>query len=88
MLGQPVTLQLTGSVVHTYRQSNPLEPSDRTKITPEDYLIKLRVFDVKRADSGDYTLTAENRNGRDTHTVRVNVMGELMRGVGSVSDRC
>ena len=48
-------------------------------MTPEDYLIKLRVFDVKRADSGDYTLTADNRNGRDTYTVRVNVMGELTR---------
>ncbi|KAF0299363.1 Twitchin [Amphibalanus amphitrite] len=69
----PVTGEPPATKKWTF-QSSPLDASDRVKITPEDYLIKLRVFDVKRADSGDYTLTAENRNGRDTNTVRVNVM--------------
>ena len=51
-------------------------PSERIKITAEDYLIKLRVHNVRRADHGEYTLTATNRNGTDTATVSVTVIGE------------
>ena len=57
-------------------QEEDLVPSDRVRITVEDYLIKLRVNNVRRADHGDYTLTATNRNGTDTATVSVTVVGE------------
>ena len=58
-------------------QGSDLVPSDRIKITAEDYLIKLRVSNARRADHGEYTLTATNRNGTDTATVSVTVIGEI-----------
>ncbi|XP_037071181.1 LOW QUALITY PROTEIN: twitchin-like [Pollicipes pollicipes] len=54
-------------------QEIDLVPSERIKITTEDYLIRLRVTNVRRADHGQYTLTATNRNGTDSVTVNVNV---------------
>lgn len=49
-------------------------PSERHKITNEDYNTRLRVTNATRADNGKYTLTAKNINGRDTHTVNVTVL--------------
>lgn len=49
-------------------------PSDRIKITNEDYNTKVRIIEAKRSDSGVYTLEAKNLNGKDTATLNVNVL--------------
>lgn len=54
-------------------------PSDRIKITNEDYTTKLRVTNSKRSDSGTYTLIAKNINGTDKATVNVTVLGANYR---------
>lgn len=48
--------------------------SDRVKVINEPYRTKLKVIDAKRADSGEYTLTAKNVNGLDMATVTVTVL--------------
>lgn len=40
----------------------------------EDYSTRLRITDAKRADSGEYQITAKNINGRDVATVKVTVL--------------
>lgn len=47
---------------------------DRIKIVNEDYKTSIKIVDAKRADSGVYTLTAKNANGRDVATVNVTVL--------------
>ena len=42
-----------------------------------DYSTKLRVSDASRAESGTYTIIAENCNGRDSVDVEVIVLGEI-----------
>lgn len=55
-------------------KDNMVINTDRLKITHADYTIKLKVIDAKRADSGLYTLTAKNANGRDQATLTVTVL--------------
>ena len=55
-------------------KENIIMSSDRIKIVNEDYNTKLRITEAKRSDSGTYTLTAKNRNGKDVTTVNVTVM--------------
>lgn len=55
-------------------KDNMVINTDRLKIIHADYSIKLKVIDAKRADSGLYTLTAKNINGRDTATLTVTVL--------------
>lgn len=50
--------------------------SDRVRIVNEDYNTKLKVTDAKRCDSGVYTLTAKNINGKDMATVNITVLGK------------
>lgn len=56
------------------QKDNILYNSDRLKIVNEDYKTHLRVVDAKRSDSGVYTLTAKNINGKDVATVNVTVL--------------
>lgn len=62
-------------------KDNTVLPSDRIKITNEDYSTKLRVTNAKRSDSGTYTLIAKNINGVDKATVNVTVLGENFRTI-------
>lgn len=55
-------------------KDNMVINTDRLKLISTDYSIKLKVIDAKRADSGLYTLTAKNINGRDTATLTVTVL--------------
>ncbi|XP_065089532.1 twitchin isoform X13 [Ochlerotatus camptorhynchus] len=55
-------------------KDNMIINTDRIKVIYEDYRTKLRVMDVKRADSGVYTLTAKNKNGIDIADVNVVVL--------------
>lgn len=55
-------------------KDNILLPSERVKITNEDYNTRLRITDARRADSGEYKLVAKNINGKDTATVFVTVL--------------
>lgn len=48
--------------------------NDKVKISNEDYKAIIKIIDAKRADSGSYTLTVKNVNGRDTATVKVTVL--------------
>lgn len=51
-----------------------VESSDRIKIVNEDYNTRVRVLEALRSDSGEYTLTARNINGKDSATLRVVVL--------------
>lgn len=55
-------------------QDDVLFSNDRLKIINEDHKTTLRITDAKRSDSGSYTLTAKNVNGRDEATVKVTVL--------------
>ena len=55
-------------------KGNTVTGSDRIKITNEDYNTKVRVLEAKRTDSGEYTLTARNANGKDSATLNVIVL--------------
>ncbi|ERL85176.1 hypothetical protein D910_02598 [Dendroctonus ponderosae] len=55
-------------------KENVLFNTDRVKITNEDYRTQIKITDAQRADSGPYTLTIKNSNGRDTETVKVTVL--------------
>lgn len=51
-----------------------VKPSDHVKITSVDYNTKLNVRTATRADSGVYSITAENCNGKDSADVEVIVI--------------
>uniref|UniRef100_A0AAG5CTD6 Twitchin n=1 Tax=Anopheles atroparvus TaxID=41427 RepID=A0AAG5CTD6_ANOAO len=55
-------------------KDNMVINTDRIKVVYENYRTKLRVIDVKRADSGVYTLTAKNKNGIDIANVNVTIL--------------
>ncbi|XP_015183294.1 PREDICTED: twitchin isoform X5 [Polistes dominula] len=55
-------------------KDNVVMADDRIKIINEDYNTKVRVMEARRSDSGVYTLTAKNINGKDTATLNVNVL--------------
>lgn len=55
-------------------KDNMMLKTDRITLNHKDYSTKLRVIDVKRADSGTYTLVAKNKNGEDKATVQVVVL--------------
>ncbi|XP_058812495.1 twitchin isoform X5 [Topomyia yanbarensis] len=55
-------------------KDNMIINTDRIKVVYEDYRTKIRVMDVKRGDSGVYTLTAKNKNGVDIADVNVIVL--------------
>ncbi|XP_021713428.1 twitchin isoform X4 [Aedes aegypti] len=55
-------------------KDNMIINTDRVKVVYENYRTKLRVMDVKRSDSGVYTLTAKNKNGIDIADVNVVVL--------------
>ena len=46
-----------------------------TSIKMQDYFTKIRVSGATRAESGTYTITAENCNGKDSADVEVIVLG-------------
>lgn len=51
-----------------------LYPSNRLRIIQEDYMTTIKISDCVRADSGEFTLLAKNRNGEDTCTVNITVI--------------
>ncbi|KAK0400071.1 hypothetical protein QR680_003339 [Steinernema hermaphroditum] len=52
----------------------PLESTDRMKITNVDYKTKFVVKRALRGDTGTYTILAQNENGKDTAEVKVTVL--------------
>lgn len=55
-------------------KGNTVIGDERIKITNEDYNTKVRVLEARRGDSGEYTLTARNNNGKDSATLNVIVL--------------
>ena len=53
--------------------------NDHVRVTAEDYNIKLVVKSSRREDTGTYTLTAENVNGKDSATVEVIILGKFIK---------
>lgn len=51
-----------------------VRPNERVKVQHVDYNTKLKVQNATRAESGLYTITAENMNGTDTADVKVTVL--------------
>ena len=58
-----------------YFRSKELENDTRLKIENEDYNTKFILRDTSRTDTGKYTITAENINGRDEAEVEINILG-------------
>ncbi|KAE8573900.1 Putative twitchin [Halyomorpha halys] len=55
-------------------KSKELENDLRLKIENEDYNTKFVLRDTSRSDSGKYTITAENVNGKDEADVEINIL--------------
>lgn len=53
-----------------------IKPSDISSVKNQDYNTKLRVTGATRAESGTYTIVAENANGKDSADVEVIVLGK------------
>lgn len=58
-------------------KDKPVQTSERVRVQTEDYNTKLNVRQATRADSGLYSIKAENRNGTDIADVEVIVLGEF-----------
>lgn len=54
---------------------------DGVKQTHVDYNTKLIIRMATREDSGTYTLTAENINGKDTAYAEVTVLGKYFKDI-------
>lgn len=70
--GEPVP------ITKWFLNKSELRTSERTKVTNVDYNTKLNVRMATRADTGKYTVTAENINGKDTADVMVTVIGKFI----------
>lgn len=58
-------------------KSKELENTPKLKIENEDYNTKITIRETTRADSGKYTIIAENINGRDEADVEINILGKV-----------
>lgn len=56
-------------------QNREVKTSENTKVTHGEYCTKIIVRMATRAQSGTYTISAENINGSDTAKVEVTVIG-------------
>lgn len=83
VIGEPVP-----TLHWSWRDNIPLTSGDRIKIENVDYHTDFIISNVVRKDSGMYTLKAENRNGTDTETVELLVLGKPTspKGPLAVSD--
>lgn len=80
--GQSFTFDVgvTGEPVPTKKwfcKKKEVNSGGPTTIKMQDYQTKIRVTGATRAESGTYTITAENENGKDSADVEVIVLGKL-----------
>lgn len=61
----------------TFR-NREVKSSEKAKVTHSDYNTKIVIRMATRAESGTYTITAENINGTDTAKVEVTVIGKFL----------
>ena len=82
VIGEPVP------VTKWLFKSREIKPSDTIKVNHVDYNTKISIKNTKRAESGVYTVTAENINGKDTADVKVLIIDkpDSPRGPLKVSD--
>lgn len=59
-----------------WRDNIPLTNTERIKIEDVDYHTEFTIINAVRKDTGKYTLTAENTNGKDTETVELTVLSK------------
>lgn len=59
-----------------WRDNIPLTNTERIKIENSDYHTDFTIVNAARRDTGKYTLTIENVNGKDTETVELTVLGK------------
>lgn len=64
------------SVKWVWRDDIPLQNSERIKIENSDYHTDFTILNAVRKDTGRYTLTIENVNGKDTETVELTVLSK------------
>lgn len=64
------------TVSWVWRDNIPLTNTERIKIENVDYHTDFILTNAVRKDTGRYTLTAENINGKDTETVELTVLGK------------
>lgn len=58
----------------SWRDGVPLSNTERIKIENTEYHTEFQIINAVRKDSGKYTLTATNKNGKDTETVELCVL--------------
>ncbi|KHN73749.1 Twitchin [Toxocara canis] len=72
------TVPVEGEPPPTITWLNPdgreIRHGGRVKLDNPDYLTKLQIRATERSDSGTYTIRANNANGEDVATVKVNVI--------------
>lgn len=61
-----------------YPSGSEIHPGGHVKLENEDYHSKLQIRSAERNNSGKYTIKAENKNGQDSVTVDVIVVGKLL----------
>lgn len=64
------------SVKWIWRDDIPLTNSERIKIENSDYHTDFTILNAVRKDTGKYTLTITNVNGKDTETVELTVLSK------------
>lgn len=70
-------IKISGEPAPTTRwqlNKREVKPSERVKVVHVPYNTKLTVRSATRAESGEYTISAENTNGSDEATVKVIVL--------------
>lgn len=71
-----VTGEPAPTLTWSWRDDIPLVTTDRIKIDAIDYHTDFSIVSVTRKDTGKYTLTAVNENGKDAETVELIVLGK------------
>lgn len=75
----PIEGEPSPEVTWTNPDGHEIRHGGRVKLENPEYKTKLQIRNTGREDSGTYRIEAVNDNGRDSVTVKVNVIGKLFK---------